>query len=61
MQKIKWISDIILPAFWLYFIFAFVPVNNKVKKNIDQKLANVKTPFSIKKSYQNEFLLFLNK
>jgi len=53
MQKIKLFSDIILPAFWLYFIFAFAPDNNPGKKNIDKKLADVKTEFPINKNINN--------
>jgi hypothetical protein len=61
MKKSKLISDMILPTFWLLFIFAFVPVNKPGKKNNDKKLANVKTQFSINKSKDAAFLLYIKK
>ncbi len=61
MQKNKLLSDIILPAFWLYFLFAFVPVNNSGKKNNDKKSADVKTLYSKNNSKNSAFLFYIKK
>ncbi len=61
MKKSKLISDMILPSFWLLFIFAFVPVNNPGKKTNVKKLAKVQTQLFINKNKDAAFFLYIRK